>query len=64
MGIISKEVVELGLKLELARRSGPRDDKGHPLGFELAHKEYSEFIMRHGWLLLSELKQRIDKENV
>lgn len=59
MGIVNKELIEKGLALETARRNGPKNEKGLPSGFEVANKEYQEFLYRHGFLLLDELRKRI-----
>ena len=51
-----KNIIETGLKLEAERRSPPFDDKGMPIHFEQKHKEYCEFLIKHGWLLLNNMR--------
>jgi hypothetical protein len=57
-----KNIIEIGLKLESDRRQHPFDDNGMPLNFDVRHKEYTDFLTKYGWILLTNL-ERIQNEN-
>lgn len=59
MGVLNKELIKRGMELEVARRSGPFNDKGHSLDWERSNKEYEQFIIRHGYIILEELAKHI-----
>lgn len=59
MGVLNKELIKRGMELEAARRLGPFNEKGQSLDWGRANKEYVEFIIRHGYIILEELMKHI-----
>lgn len=50
-----KEIIDTGIALEQKRRSPPFDEKGFSVNFDLANREYLEFLRLHGNLMLTAL---------
>ena len=59
MGVVNKELIRRGMELEVARRGGALDSKGFSINWESANKEYNEFLIRHGYILMEELNKHL-----
>jgi len=59
MGLVNKELIRRGMELEVARRNGSVDSEGFSINWESANKEYNEFLIRHGYILMEELNKHL-----
>jgi len=59
MTILTSALIKKGMDLEAARRLPPMDEQGRSKDWERSNKEYGDFLMRHGYLILQELDRHI-----
>lgn len=58
--LLTKEILEKGLKLETARRDPPLDEKGYSKNFDKATKAYQEWLYRYGYLLITDAIKNLE----
>jgi hypothetical protein len=54
MNVLSHKVLEVGQKLEAARRAPPLDAKGCSLNWDEANRKYIDWLTLHGTLLIEQ----------
>lgn len=58
--LLTKKILDEGLKLEESRRNPPMDEQLLPKNFDIANKKYQEWLHRYGWLLITDALKNLE----
>jgi hypothetical protein len=59
VNLLDRKTLEVGLKLEAARRLPPFDTKGCSLNWDKANKEYQNWLHKHGYVLILQSMEKL-----